>query len=253
MIMTAFLSHLHADIRRARLTRRGATHVPKDVPRGTHKEYPRMERVQLPEPTDIPLSLSAALQRRTSYMKQGGEEPISISDLGSLFGNTLKRREGSSSRNYPSGGALFPIETYLIATKLEGAAPGVFHYHPTANALERLWDLPADFEMTRLVSKPDFLKPSALILFTAVWNRSSAKYGDLAYSHALLEAGHMSENVLLACAAFDLQARPMAGFNDQMSIDLLDLDEEFEQPVHSITLSKGAPYSTDEVIASADE
>ena len=242
--MTFFISHLHTDLRRTRLTKRGSTHDASQVPKGKHKVYPRMDRIILPAPQKLEMSLDLALLSRSSTMLQGGDAPLSVKDYGDLLGHALKKRDGSNSRNYPSGGALYPIETYVIATTFDGATPGVYHYDPTAHALERLWDLPASFEMTKLVAKPDFLMPSAVIIFTSVWKRSSAKYGDFTYGLSLLEAGHMSENIVLVSAALGLESRPMAGFNDQETMRLLDLDAEHEQPVHSVTLSKGARVSS---------
>jgi hypothetical protein len=46
----------------------------------------------------------------------------------------------------------------------------------------------------------------------------------------------MSENVLLVGSALDLRTRPMAGFDDDVLISVLDLDPEEELPVHSITM-----------------
>jgi SagB-type dehydrogenase family enzyme len=232
-----FLSHLHADIRRTRLTRRGATHHPNDVPLGLHKEYERMERIQLPEPETLVFTLQEAILRRHSAMNAQGGVSLNMNDLGTLFGG-LRRHTGGTRRTYPSGGGLYPVETYVIATLIDGTTPGIFHYHPTAHALERLWGLPAEFDLKKMVPNPDYLNPSMLIVFTSVWKRSSAKYGDLSYQHALLEAGHMSENILLLATALNLQTRPYAGFNDDEIIRLLDIDEELEQPVHSITVSK---------------
>jgi SagB-type dehydrogenase family enzyme len=122
---------------------------------------------------------------RLSQQQPGGELPLSLHDISSLFGNALMRRGASSHRNYPSGGALYPIETYLVATLIEGVSPGVFHYHPTDHVLERLWGLPPQFELTRIVSKPSTLAPTALVVFTSVWERSAAKYGDFAYGLSL--------------------------------------------------------------------
>lgn len=234
----SFLAHLHTDLRRTLLTRRGATHSPEDVPTGVHKEYSRMEKILLPEPTALSHTLQDALKNRRSTTRTGSGIPLTLDDLGTLFGSALGRHQDTTRRNYPSGGALYPIETYLIATSLEGTEPGIFHYHPTTHALERLWALPSGFEIKKIAQKPDTLNPSALIVFTSVWNRSSAKYGDLAYQHALIETGHMSENILLMSTALDLETRPYAGFNDPEIQKLLDLDTESEQPVHSITLSK---------------
>lgn len=236
----SFLSDLHKDLRGTRFTKRGATHRAEDVPRGTHKEYPRMERISLPAPEATTMSLSSALSARHSTVRESGTIPLSLQEMSTVLGHALQKHTARLNRNYPSGGALYPIETYIVATMLLDGKSGIYHYHPTAHALERLWGLPDTFSMRRLVERPEFLSPSVLILFTSVWERSSAKYGDLAYQHALLEAGHMSENVLLLATALGLDARPYAGFNDDMSTELLDLDEHTEQAVHSITLSKGA-------------
>ncbi len=239
--MTRFISQVHGDIRRTRLTRRGATHRPADVPRGLHKEYPRMPRIVLPAPTAISDSLTAVLEKRHSC-RDCGPAALSLQECSTLLGSALKGRGNGADRNYPSGGALYPIETYLITTALEGLAPGIFHYHPTAHALERLWDLPTGFDMKDAVGKPEDLRPTSLLVFTSVWKRSSAKYGDFSYPLALLEAGHMSENIVLISAALGLCACPMAGFEDQVVNKLLDIGET-EQAVHSITLGRKADKS----------
>jgi SagB-type dehydrogenase family enzyme len=92
--------------------------------------------------------------------------------------------------------------------------------------------------MKDIAKHPESLSLSTLIVFTSVWKRSSAKYGELAYLHAHLEAGHMSENILLVGTALKLNVRPYAGFNDERIAELLDIDEENEQTVHSITVCK---------------
>ena len=165
------------------------------------------------------------------------EGTLSISDWGTLLGLALQKH-ADSKRNYPSGGALYPIETYVITSALPNSLPAVFHYNPSLHALEKLWDMPADMPIKLLAVGPkeDFVF-STLIVFTAVWKRSSAKYGDFTYTVALLEAGHMSENILLVATALDLKSRPMAGFKDDLIEKLLDLNPEHEQVVHTVTMS----------------
>src|SRR5665213_2882020 len=110
--MTSFISHLHTDLRQVRLTKRGSTHDAKDVPQGLHKEYPRMEHIVLPAPSPLDAGISEILERRFSYHKGNENTELSVTDCGTLLGTALKRRSLSNSRNYPSGGALYPIETY---------------------------------------------------------------------------------------------------------------------------------------------
>jgi SagB-type dehydrogenase family enzyme len=165
---------------------------------------------------------------------------LSLEDLGTILGYSLRKRSGVINRNYPSGGALYPVETYVISTSIKGYAAGAYHYNPSKHVLERLWDLPEDFDMQNLLPNPGDGTPTTLIIFTSVWKRSSAKYGDFAYVLSLLETGHMSENILLSAAALGLRALPMSGFTDSEVSSLLDLTPENEQPIHSIIISKPA-------------
>ena len=71
-----------------------------------------------------------------------------------------------------------------------------------------------------------------------VFERSSAKYGNLAYIHSLLEAGHMAQNVLLISQALGLRSRPIAGFDDDAVLKLLDIETSTERPVYAIAISK---------------
>lgn len=233
----SFLYRLHQELRGALITRRGATGVAGDVPTFQHKSYPRMPVVDLPEPTPIGVTLSEALYSRKSAFGGDPERAVALQDFSTLLGMSLRKHTHDEYRNYPSSGALYPIETYVLSTALGTEAPGVFHYDPSRHVLERLWGLPSGFDIKSLAPQPPDLRFSSLIVFTSVWARSTAKYGDLAYQHALLEAGHMSENILLVGTALGLALRPHAGFDDALVQELLDLDES-EQAVHTITVSR---------------
>jgi SagB-type dehydrogenase family enzyme len=237
--MASFISQIHNDLRQALVMHRGATQRPEDVPRGEHKEYPRMPKTALPKPEPLAMRLDEALAQRESFNKANLTKPLTAQELGTLLGNALGMRT-DIQRKYPSGGALYPVETYLIGNVLEGYEPGAFHYHPKAHALEHLWDVP-DFKMSNFVTAPNTPLTQIIVIFTAVWAKSSPKYGDWAYHLAMLEAGHMSQNVLLTSTAMGLLARPIGGFNDEAIATLLDIDDR-EQDLHSILL---APKQTD--------
>ena len=230
----SFLFDLHTHIRSASLTRRGATMHPDDVPTGTHKEYPRMERIALPAPEPLPMNLGLALATRHSS-NVFKTAKLNSNVVSTLFGHALGVREGVT-RHYPSGGALFPIETYLISARIEGCRESVFHYHPSSHSLEVLWELPRDSKISKMVPQEYATDDNSLMVFTALWERSSSKYGDLAYSHALIEAGHMAQNILLATTALDIPARPVAGVSDALVHTTLDVNPKEEQCVYTILL-----------------
>lgn len=235
--MTLRISRIHEEIRNARTTRRGATHHPDAVPRGEHKAYPRMQKIPLPAAQKITLSLDDAIVGRRSFLTPRSLDGFTDEELGTLLGLSLGVSAEKPFRHYPSGGALYPIETYLIGAVRKNSEPGVYHYHPTLHALEYLWKTPPGFEALDLNTTAIRIEGSMRIVFTALWSRSSAKYGDFSYSHALIEAGHMAQNILLVAAALGFDARPLAGFDDELVHELLHIRAPREQAVYSITLS----------------
>ena len=194
-----------------------------------------MTHITLPEPEALPVSLYEVLHTRASSSECTSERALSLTELGTLLGNSFGMSD-ELRRHYPSGGALYPIETYLVGKVVEECPSGVFHYNPKDHVLEFLWKTPASFAMSDIVRSPDTVLAPQLVIFTSVWNRSSSKYGDLAYSHGLIEVGHMAENLLLMATALSIGARPIAGYDDKTITELLDLDDHVEQPVYSVLL-----------------
>lgn len=231
---------IHEYLRRARLSREGATTRPHTLPRGIAKEYPRMRQISLPHPETLAMQLEMALARRSSDFSRVAAAPLPLSTLGTLLGHALRSRPGGKKRPYPSGGALFPIETYLCGSIGENN-PAVYHYQPLTHALEYLWDMPRDAGLDTLVpGHPDAPRAPLCILLTARWDRTCAEYGDFGYLLGVLEAGHLAQNMLLVGTALNLVACPVEGFRDDVAGEWLDIDASREQPVYALLIGTGA-------------
>jgi SagB-type dehydrogenase family enzyme len=70
--------------------------------------------------------------------------------------------------------------------------------------------------------------------------RTRFKYGLRGYRFALLEAGHVVQNVLLACTALGLAAVPVGGFYDRPVDALLGADGVNESVVYAVSLGRPA-------------
>ena len=227
--MDAFFHELHTYLRRS------LYHVnPQGKWRSPAKTYERMPAIALPSPSPS-RSLDEVLLSRSSAQSGTAEGILSLRECGTLFGMSMGRSSGSS-RTYPSAGALYPIETYIIG-RIEGYSDedSVFHYDPHRHMLEHLWVL-APFSRDDLL-KGETPSHSHLVVFTSVWGRSAAKYGSVAYNHVLIEMGHMSQNALLVATSLNLKSRPLSGFADEKIARVLDIDPRHETPIHVITLS----------------
>jgi SagB-type dehydrogenase family enzyme len=160
--------------------------------------------------------------------------PLPKTALAALLGAVYRSRGGR--RPVPSGGALYPLEVYVVALLVEQVEPAVYHYNPYRHRLERL--RPADTENVgvALVDRQLLDRAAAVIVVTAMFWRTRFKYGQRGYRFALLEAGHLVQNVVLAAAALDVDALPLGGFYDSELDALVAVDGLEESTVYAVVL-----------------
>ena len=205
------------------------------------KKYSRFPMVQLPSKPDT-TALERMIETRTSATEfdQSSLPLESISKV--LFGAKMKkdlRSEmpdiGTMHRNYPSGGGLFPLEIYVFPMCVDGLSAFSYHYRPDTHALEELY--PLSPEQVKLTITDTYNHgASALILISAVWHRSSVKYGELAYRLALLEAGHLMQNILLIATQEQIAARPIVGLSHNTIEKLLHFEGLNESIVYGAVI-----------------
>lgn len=128
-------------------------------------------------------------------------------------------------RAVPSGGALYPLELYFNAACVDGLEGGIYHYEPVANVVRRI----VDGDQTAAIAEGFFFreiaeKASLIVFITGLFERTTMKYGERGYRFALLEAGHVAQNLALVTAALGLQGLSIGGFYDRRIDALLDID-----------------------------
>ena len=196
----------------------------------------------LPEATRLDLPLCDALSARRSA-RTFGDGALQLADLAAVlragYGLTGALPVAGSPpqplRAAPSAGALYPLELFVAATHVDGLQARIHHYDPLAGTVVRLPAPAAAVRGTtpyaKLVSEA-----AAVLVIAAVFWRSRFKYGLRAYRFTLLEAGHVAQSILLACAALGLAALPLGGFYDRRLDELLDLDGVDESSLYAICL-----------------
>ncbi len=200
-----------------------------------YKHHRGAPRVALPPPADLPeatRSFDAVVLGRRSDRAYRGEVPLAALSKMLHHGYGDHRTEPLAATStvlhrkpVPSAGALYPLEVYLFAFEIAGLAPGTYHYHPRAHALELL--VPGDrrARVLEMAFAGDELGGAAgVIALTGVFARSTAKYRKRAYRFVLLEAGHAAQNMMLAAASMDLGTVALGGFLDDEVNDALDID-----------------------------
>jgi SagB-type dehydrogenase family enzyme len=73
------------------------------------------------------------------------------------------------------------------------------------------------------------------VFVTAMFWRSRFKYGLRGYRFALLEAGHLGQNLLLAATALELASLPVGGVYDRRVDEFLSIDGVNESVVYAFS------------------
>ncbi|HEU0153148.1 MAG TPA: putative peptide maturation dehydrogenase [Arenimonas sp.] len=194
---------------------------PETVARG-----PAAARVALPAPAAGPLDGPLFGRYTGRNYDPAGAVPLATASrlLQRTFGAQQVREiaEGTAAlkKTSPSGGSLHPIEAYVLAQRVEGVAPGFYHYHPVAHALEPLQALePAAARAHALAfvaGQEWFADAPLLVVMAPRWRRNFWKYRNHAKAHRaiLMDAGHLSQTFYLLAAEAGLPAFVTAAVNE---------------------------------------
>ena len=140
-------------------------------------------------------------------------------------------------KSNPSGGGLHPLEAYVLVQRVDGVAPGLYHYHAGVHALEPIAAMsPADAMSAahRFVAGQQYLADApVLIAIVGRFARSFWKYRKhaKAYRAIVLEAGHVAQNLYLAATELGLGAFVTAAINEVAIERACELDALDESPL----------------------
>ena len=140
-------------------------------------------------------------------------------------------------KGVPSAGGLHATEAYLLVQRVDGIAPGLYHYHPVDHALEpvrMLGDDEAAVLATRFVAAQTYFADAhVLVIPAARFGRNFWKYRNhsKAYRALILDVGHLSQTLYLAATELGLAAFITAAVNEVDIEQAFGLDALEEGPL----------------------
>lgn len=199
---------------------------------GQITNLPPTGMIQMPE-----MTLAQAIgERRT--IRNYDHQPLSLNDLSFILWASVWVKEFRNTgrmeitlRNVPSAGSRHPFETYLLIQNVEDIEPGFYYYHPIKhllirieapqNIVEQVYDGCLQQEMV--------LRSAVTVILSAVPYRTVWRYSQRGYRYLYLDAGHLGQNIQLACQAVGAGACPIGAFQDEAMNDIIGADgiEEF--------------------------
>jgi SagB-type dehydrogenase family enzyme len=197
---------------------------PAEVPEQQQEPWDSFE---LPQPLLAgSVSVEEALLDRRS-VREYSDKSLTLEEASQLLWAAQGVTADWGGRTAPSAGALYPLELYLAAVRIEGLAAGVYKYVPNGHALVvvRQGDVARELADAAL-GQGSVRDAAAVLAFTAVYERTTARYSERGIRYVHMEAGHAAQNVLLQSSALGLGCVVVGAFDDDALREALNAPEE---------------------------
>jgi len=174
--------------------------------------------ISLPKPSSGgEVSVEKAIKGRRT-VRNFRQESLSLNHLSQLAWSGQGITDLSEKRRAAaSAGALYPLDLYILTgengvEKMEG---GVYRYLPKEHSLLPIarGDRRKEIAVASL-SQMWMARAPVLFIITAEYRRITGKYGERGIRYALVEVGHVGQNLFLQAEALGLGAGIVGAFND---------------------------------------
>lgn len=188
--------------------------------------------------------LSAIINRQSR--RQFGHSPLTPEELSFLLWTTQGVREHSAGghvlRTVPSAGNRHALETYLCVLNVQGLDRGLYRYLPLEHQLiVEHRDEMAGEKIARATFQQNWMASAATVLiWSAIPYRTEWRYGLAAHKVILLDAGHVCQNLYLACEAIGAGTCAVAAYDQELMDQMLKLDGKDEFVIYMAAVGKAS-------------
>jgi SagB-type dehydrogenase family enzyme len=187
------------------------------------------------------ITLKDAILNRASRRKYTKDE-ISFEEFSFLLHATqgLKKNSGRHSfRTVPSGGARHPFETYLFVWNVEGLKKGIYRYLPLEHAvcLEKEYEKGMEKSLNAATLE-QFWNAAVYFIWTAVPYRTEWRYIDASAKLIALDAGHLCQNLYLACEAVGCGTCGIGAYDQKLCDSFVEADGKDEFVIYLAPVGK---------------
>ena len=180
--------------------------------------------------------------------RQYNNKPLTLEELSFLLWasqgvkSVFERNNKSyvTLRTVPSAGSRHPFETYLLINNVTGLKRGLYRYlaiehklmfiRTLENQSERIIDATLGQKFTG--------KAVAVFIWSCVAYRGEWRYNIAAHKAMLLDAGHICQNLYLACEGITAGTCAIAAYDQEKVDKIIDVDGENEFSVYLSPVGK---------------
>jgi len=186
---------------------------------------------------DGTVSLEKALAGRRSE-RDFASVALSLPEIAQLLWAAQGITASEGRRTAPSAGALYPLQVYVIASRVETLPAGTYRYDPLSH---RLITLSVGHKAAMLVraalGQEWIAQAAATFVVSGIEQRTTRKYGERGVRYVFMEAGHAAQNILLQSVALGLGATVVGAFDDNRVRSVLGLAHS-ESPLYLVPVGR---------------
>lgn len=166
------------------------------------------------------------------------EEPMTIMELSYLLIATqgIIKQSKPMFRTSPSGGARHGLETYLYVENVTGLEKSIYRYLPIEHKLLWIGNKPKE-DLTQALAGQDF-HPAVTFIWTIIPYRIAWRYSHAAEKLALLDVGHVCQNLYIACEAAGMGTCAIGAYLQGNLDKFLHVDGKTEFAIYASPVGK---------------
>jgi SagB-type dehydrogenase family enzyme len=189
------------------------------------------------------IDLATAIGDRQSC-RSFSPDPLTLNELSFLLWATQGVRgqddEGTVLRTVPSAGNRHALETCLAVFRVNGLETGFYRYLPLEHQLLYLF---GEEQMPGKLAEATFgqffiSRAAVVFIWTAIPYRMEWRYGLAAHKVIALDAGHVCQNLYLACTAIGAGTCAVAAYHQQLMDQLVRADGQDEFVIYLAPVGK---------------
>lgn len=210
------------------------------------KRYPGNPRVALSPREHLAGASGSTLECLPGSQElKAPAQPLNVDALASLLlkGAGVRHDDGVKTsklqRWSPTGGNLGSVELYVVVSRVEGLAPGVYFYQSQDHMLAYLRQMEREEYASLLqgaILTDSGTQPDALILSVGAYHRVGHKYSTFAYRVINLDAGVALAQMHMVAHSLGISAQTVQRWADDVMVELLDLEDIQEMVTAALAL-----------------
>ena len=187
------------------------------------------EHIKLPNPRIMGKQSVEMLFKQRRSVRSYQKSPLNLAEVGQLLWSAQGVSDAQGLRTAPSAGALYPLKLFVIVGDVNELSPGIYQYNPEKHSLLKTVNGDLRKSLQKAALDQSCIGGAAIIfVFTAIYQRTTWKYGKRGVRYVHMEVGHAGQNLFLQAEALGMGTVVVGAFDDDEVREVLNLDTDVQ-------------------------